>query len=474
MYRIDLPELGFAERWRDATRLLLSHDIAPDAIIWRFGGGGDLFACDPLPGEVGPRRATVSRPLNDLAGSVLCHQEAEVPALLYSAFHRHQSDRRAIANPADPLTRRLERLAKAVRRDIHKMHAFVRFRELPTETSRRRFGAWFEPEHRIVEAATPFFAKRFADMDWTIATPAGVARFENGALSFHPAAQRPDVPEDACESLWATYFQNIFNPARLHLKAMQSEMPKKYWKNMPETQLIPEMLAQADRRVAAMRAAQPASPPSRASGILKRLAEGAPGSVDSLEAAADAARVCRRCGLCEAATQTVWGRGDPSAPLMIVGEQPGDAEDLSGQPFVGPAGKVLTEAMGEVGTGPVWLTNAVKHFKFTPRGKRRLHQTPSRDEVLHCRWWLDLERKFVKPRLTVALGATAAFALTGNDAPLAPRRGTIERTPDGGQVLLTWHPSYVLRLTGESAAVARRSLKVDLSLARRLVAETSG
>ena len=368
-------------------------------------------------------------------------------------------------------TVRLQALAKSVRRDIHKMHAFVRFREVPGDGPRRCFAAWFEPSHLIVERATPFFARRFGDMDWIILTPQATARFEQGELTFSPPPEaRPDLPEDASEALWGTYFQNIFNPARVKIAAMKSEMPVKYWKNLPETRLIPQMLADAEGRVAAMRAAMPSQPPAHVARILDRLAPAPPPDLpETLDQAAEAARSCTRCGLCEAATQTVWGEGDPTAPLMIVGEQPGDHEDLQGRPFVGPAGKLLHEVMGEAQIGSAWLTNAVKHFKFTPRGKLRLHQNPTRGEIAHCRWWLELERRFVQPRLTVALGASAALALTGDASPLTPRRGGVEAALDGGPVLITWHPSLILRLTGDQARQAEAQLAADLAKARALL-----
>lgn len=472
MYRVALPALGFFDTWRSAARRLASHDVAPHQVVWDRGNEADLFAAAPPPEVEGPQDITATKQLIAAAKSALCHAGPEAPALAYQALHRHQRAPRALANPADPLSRQLARLQKAVGRDIHKMHAFVRFHEVPAEGSRRRFGAWFEPDHLILEAATPFFARRFADMDWTIATPQGVARFENGALAFHPPAPRPDLPEDASEALWGTYFASIFNPARLHLRAMRSEMPVKYWKNLPETRLIPDMLAGAEARVDAMRAAMPGPAPARARRILDRLPQPEPPAVpDDMTTARDAAAACRRCALCEPATQTVWGDGDPAAALMIVGEQPGDAEDLAGRPFVGSAGRVLASVMAEAGTGPVWKTNAVKHFKFRPRGKQRLHQSPGRGEIDRCRWWLDLERRFVRPRMTVALGASAAYALTGDATPLGARRGTVETALDGGGVVVTWHPSHVLRSTGEAAARIRAELIADLKAAVRL-AET--
>jgi uracil-DNA glycosylase family protein len=151
-----------------------------------------------------------------------------------------------------------------------------------------------------------------------------------------------------------------------------------------------------------------------------------------------------------------------------VGEQPGDQEDLTGRPFVGPAGQVLHQAMtaAAVDTGKVWLTNAVKHFKFMPQGKQRLHVTPDQTEVVQCRWWLGQELAFIRPQLTLALGATAAFALTGNDAPLSARRGQIEEGLHQGPVLISWPPAYILRLNDPIVQKrARDELTKDLRAA---------
>lgn len=468
MIRVDLPRFGRFQAWRDAARQLASNRVSPTDVTWDDGG---LFGSDPVP-PPGPQPVTASKDFLDLARSVASHSDPERWALLYTALMRLQDDRGFIANPADPLTDRLGRMAKSVRRDIHKMHAFVRFHELPAQGPRRSFGAWFEPEHPILEAATPFFAKRFADMDWLIATPEGTARFD-GTITYDPPADRPNLPEDASHDLWQTYFANIFNPARIKTQAMRSEMPVKYWKNLPETGLIAQMLADAPRRVQAMRDAGASTAPGFAAKVTARIRQAPDESMpQDMDSAGRQASRCTRCDLCHAATQTVWGKGDPAAPLMIVGEAPGDQEDLQGLPFVGPAGQLLHRTMEQAGLDArrVWMTNAVKHFKFTPRGKRRIHQTPNVSEIKHCRWWLDLERGFVQPRLTLAMGATAAFALTGNNRPLTPRRGQVERALDGGPVLLTWHPSLILRLDGDRAAEAQKQFAQDLAQARQMIA----
>ena len=479
MHRIALPERGTFEAWRDAARTLAGHDIPPEAVEWTLGdAGAGLFGSDPLPPGPGHPPA-VPRAFLDLAETVILHRDPAAPALLYQALTGLQRRPRLLADAADPLVRRLRLLEKSVRRDIHKMRAFVRFRELPSAGARRRFAAWFEPEHRIVEANAGFFTRRFADMDWAIHTPDLSALWTDGALSFAPGAPRPDLPDDAAEELWATYFANIFNPARIKLGSMRLHMPRKYWKNMPETAQIPAMLAAAEGRVQAMAAAAATESPARAAAITARYRAAmprAPERIGSLEEARAACALCTRCGLCEAATQAVFGEGPAEAALMLVGEQPGDHEDLQGRPFVGPAGQVLDAAMAEAGIARdrVWLTNAVKHFKFVPRGKRRLHQRPDQHEVSHCRWWLDLERELVRPRLTVALGATAALALTGSGADLTRRRGQVEQTL-AGPVLPSWHPSAILRQPDrDRAAIMRRDLVKDLALALSLAAAPAG
>ncbi len=472
-YAAPLPERGTFDAWRIAARRAISHAIAPADLEW--SGAGGLFATRPLPPEDGPHQVLVPQGFVHLASSVIWHSDPERFALLYQALWRLDRHEGTPLSQADPLGRRLHLLAKNVGRDIHKMHAFVRFRECPAKGPRRRFAAWFEPEHNTLEPGSTFFAKRFADMDWMIATPRLTAQFEDGKLTFGPAAPRPDLPDDASESLWATYFANIFNPARIKLDAMRSEMPKKYWKNLPETRLIPDMLKDAEARVQRMHAAGASQVRPGSAAISTRYRAAMPQAMpptdtlpETLDQARTAALTCRRCALCEAATQTVWGSGSGDAALMIVGEQPGDQEDLTGRPFVGPAGQVLQQAMTAAGvdTGKVWLTNAVKHFKFTPRGKQRLHVTPDRTEVEQCRWWLGLELAFIRPKVTLALGATAAFAVTGNDAPLAARRATVEQGLHEGPVLISWHPAYILRLSDPVAQNrARDELTQDLRAA---------
>lgn len=191
----------------------------------------------------------------------------------------------------------------------------------------------------------------------------------------------------------------------------------------------------------------------------------APGSLDELAAGV---KLCRRCDLWRGATQGVPGEGPARARLMLVGEQPGDLEDLAGAPFVGPAGQVLDRALARAGAprAEVFVTNAVKHFKHERRGKRRLHKTPDAGEVGACRWWLDAERRLVRPGVIVAMGATAALAVFGRPTPIGANRGRVLPLAGGAQGLVTYHPSFVLRAPDEPASArAFEAILEDLKFA---------
>jgi DNA polymerase len=332
----------------------------------------------------------------------------------------------------------------------------VRFREV-AEPEGTRYVSWFEPEHYIVEANAPFFARRFATMVWSILTPYRSAHWDGEALRFDVGASPSEVPDDdRLEAYWRAYYSSIFNPARLKVGAMRAEMPQKYWRNLPEAAAIPELIRTASGRVDSMveqpvfSAPRPSSP-NLPSIVTPPAAEhGSP-----LHEAAREAADCRRCPLWEPATQVVFGEGSPNARVMMIGEQPGDQEDLAGRPFVGPAGQLLDRAMVEAGLDrqTVYVTNAVKHFKFVPRGKRRIHEKPGTGEINACRFWLDLERATIKPALTVMMGATAARAVLGRAVAITRERGQPMPLPDGkgGNTtgFITVHPSYLLRVPDE-------------------------
>jgi DNA polymerase len=478
MHTIPLLGRGDFSEWRDAARALAAAGISPREVDWRINGSEELFEVEapelPAPLATAPP-LTVPPAFLPLAEAVVCHTEPGRFHLLYRLLWRLQSDKRLLELSADKDVAWARILAKNIHRDSHKMTAFVRFKEIPGEVEgRRRFFAWFEPSHFIVARTAPFFRRRFADMDWIIATPKGTASWDGESLIFDTRPGDNPGHGDPTDDLWRTYYASIFNPARLKLKAMQAEMPKKYWRHLPEADLIPELIANAEANVRAMAERAVSDPPL----FHYRLRENAPalpqimpaeaGTIDGLR---EEARHCQRCPLHCTATQTVFGEGPPDARIMMVGEQPGDQEDLAGRPFVGPAGKVFDAVLKEadIARETLYLTNAVKHFKYEPRGKRRIHQKPDRNEIEHCRWWLAKEVELVKPKLIVALGATAVFALSGERKPLSQLRGK-PITMQGEVVLYpTIHPSFLLRLPDEAERKRQHALFIeDMQMVRHL------
>jgi len=453
-HRVTLAAEDDFEGWRDAARGLAEAGIPAAAVIWQIAGAEqDLFAGgDTEPPPAGPSFA-VPRGFVDLAKKAVCHSDPERFALLYAMLLKLRTNKRAMEDRADPLLDRLERMAKEVRRDLHKMHAFVRFREVEEPGAGPRFVAFFEPDHHIVRHTAGFFVRRFANMRWSILTPELSIHWDGETLSEGPGAVRADAPSgDPVEEVWKTYYASIFNPARVKVKAMTKEMPKKYWKNMPETALIGELLAGAQKREAAMIAtSRSQEPPPRS----------------NLNASWEALRVdaahCTRCDLYKCASQTVFGEGPLSPSILFVGEQPGDQEDLAGRPFVGPAGQLFDAALEEAGIdrAATYVTNAVKHFKFVARGKKRIHSKPDAGEIEACRWWLDRERELIRPPLTVALGATAARSLLGKVVTISSVRDAPLTLADGGECWVTVHPSYLLRLPDADARRTERARFVD-------------
>ncbi|MDB5678778.1 UdgX family uracil-DNA binding protein [Sphingomonas bacterium] len=426
--------------WRDAVRGLVLDHVPPELVVWQVGDGpGELFvgtapAQPPIAGAF-----SVPRPFIDLARNAILHSDRERFALLHALLARLRDQPKLMDDQADPLVRKLEGFAKAVRRDIHKMRAFVRFREMQDDGG-TRYVAWFEPEFHIARANAAFFVNRFATMRWSILTPDITIHWDGKRLTEGPGATKADAPHgDPVEAVWKTYYASIFNPARVKVRAMLKEMPRKYWKNMPETALVPGLIASAQARESEMVATAKAKPGGNIEAAWAALREEAMG--------------CTRCHLYKHATQTVFGEGPVDAEIMFVGEQPGDQEDLSGHPFVGPAGQMFDRALAEAGVdrARVYVTNAVKHFKYELRGKRRIHAKPDAGEITACRWWIDQELALVKPKMTVALGATAARSLFGKTMTISHERGRVLELPDGGAAWITVHPSYLLRLPDEAA-----------------------
>lgn len=466
-FNVTLPEGDDFEFWRERARALVQCDIPPDRVAWvEPGGAGTLFTHGdrrlPLP-PTDARPVRASRAFVNLAKSAICHSDPERFALLYSLLWRLQRNPRLMEDGADRDVRRIDELARSVRRDIHKMRAFVRFRLVEGETDgEEHYVAWFEPEHHILRANAGFFVRRFANMCWSILTPKGSLHWDGQVLEEGPPAQRSDAPSgDPTEDLWRKYYASIFNPARLKIGAMLKEMPRKYWKNMPEATLISELVAGAQSRESQMVAAGTLDMGER------------PASLDAIDKAIHA---CRMCPIGFLDNQAVMGEGPRDAALMIVGEQPGDQEDLAGRPFVGPAGQLLDRHLERVGIDrrAAYVTNAVKHFKFVPRGKRRLHQSPTTKEIDICRWWVEGERALVQPKLILAMGASAARGMLGKTVSISKARGAPIALEDGSELWVTAHPSYLLRLDGPARDEQSRLFDADLAAVKERLEELTG
>ncbi len=471
MRHVALAHATDLDGWRAAARSLLARDVRPEMIEWTAGAQAQgLFASQhpatPIETE-STKQFRVSREFITLCSTVILHRDPERFALLYRLLWRLRDERDLLRVGVDADVSRADLYVKAVRRDMHKMKAFVRFKEIADDGP--LYLAWFEPTHHIVEATAPFFVRRFATRRWSILTPEAAAHWDGATLTFGPATRREDVPtSDRLEDLWRSYYASIFNPARLKVKAMQSQMPKKYWHNLPEADLIAPLIDSAQRRTQEMIERSPLA------GRIHRVATAPRKPMDNgtqqspLGGLRSAAANCRDCGLWKTATQTVFGEGQPSAPIMLVGEQPGDQEDLVGRPFVGPAGKLLDRALEAAGISrpQIYVTNAVKHFKFEPRGKRRLHKKTAETEIAACHQWLEREVELVKPALIVALGATAARALLGHTASVQANRGKLVEYVAGIQVLVTVHPSFLLRVAEDAKAREFERFVADLKLAQ--------
>jgi len=474
--------------WRDAARDLLARGIAPDDVSWSDPRQPtlDAFGHADAPGEAAspsaaaPAAARIPRELMTLLRDVAQHRDPGRWTLMYRLLWRvHVQGRAALDDAADPDLRRAESLAREVRRDIHKMHAYVRFREIAGDApeDEPRYVAWFEPDHLTLREGARFFVRRFGNLKWTIVTPDGAARWEGDRLEIIDAPPRDSLPrEDRLESLWRTYYRSICNAARIRPAAMQREMPRRYWKNLPEAREIPDLLRDSARRVdrfddALERAASPRHAPIRSDGPAPVARENDGRGAGAAQSAA--LNACRRCPLWEHATQAVAGEGPGDARIVIVGEQPGDEEDLGGRPFIGPAGCLLDELLREAGVDrrATYVTNAVKHFKWEPRGKRRLHKTPAQREADACRSWLLAELAALRPRVVVALGATAARTLTGTSTPISKLREGTLRLPDGVHLVVTYHPSALLRAPEDVARTMRHAVIEDLACAAATAAD---
>jgi probable DNA metabolism protein len=380
----------------------------------------------------------IPRQFYTLAKIAACHREHKKWYLLYEILWKITHGEKNLLNiSSHPLIAQLLLLEKAVRRDAHKMKAFVRFRQYQAD-NHSYYIAWHQPDHYILRSVAPFFQRRFSTMDWAIITPDETAVWHGNELQFLPGIENfAHRSEDLCEDLWRTYYRAIFNPARIKLKAMKKEMPVRYWKNLPETPIIQEILQEAPARVTAML--------KHTEGFSQTARDYFPETLD-YENLKKAAGACQACPLYRQGKQTVFGRGHQTANIMIVAEQPGKQEDAAGLPLIGPTGQFLQNLLLQLKVNPeeVYYTNAVKHFKHTIVENKILYQNPTIKEIQACKPWLEAEIESVKPKVILCLGLVAAKSLISGGFHLKAQRGKIhyyKKIP----VIATYHPAAILR-----------------------------
>ncbi len=494
------------EAWRQAARASLHAGLAPHQVDLQDATAPQPLTLEPETVEppAGPPipHPTTSRAFLEIAAQVAVNRTPSRWNLLYRILFRLQSETQLLTSERDQDVMELQHLASQVHRDLTAMQARLRLIKIlapgdpvfaggrptvldepliqtdpnqpdphhlllaipapfgvtrteiepcePVAADPRpdepcdHFVAWYAPEHRILPLTAPFFAKKFDILHWTILTPDQSASWNpiTHRLTFGPGVPLPSTPtDDELEAIWRRRRESTLPDASLPTPA-----PEK-----PTLTLEPPSTAMHTR--APKPSAEPFLPSDR--------------SLPNLAAALPA---CRGCDLYKYATHAVPGRGKSKSALLLIGEQPGDLEDLQALPFVGPAGKLLDRILDELhlDRSALFITNAVKHFKFVQRGKIRLHQPPLVSEINACRPWLFAEIEAVQPRVILCLGASASKSVFGNGFSLMRDRGKLLPTPYAAHAIATIHPSAILRARDRPSREDLTALfKQDLTLAHR-------
>jgi len=432
MPRIVLDTETDWQGWRSATRALVLAGVPPGDVHWavRTHAGDDG---DDVPEGTGG--FNVPRALVAIAGLAAQARDPDRFALLYRLVWRANAGEKLLEHKNDPELRRAQGLAYAVRAEAHRMRTLLRF--MPVDDG--RYLGWYAPAHYVLEANAQLMARRFPNLACSIITPDGSAHWHDSAPHFG-AGLAHVADDDALAAWWYAHHATLLREAQRAT-------------SVPEAEPLDESPRPPDR-------------PPLGPVVLPVHAD------TQLREVSHEAGDCRRCPLYEPASQTVFGEGPGDASVLFVGEQPGDQEDIIGRPFVGPAGQIMDRAMEEAGIDrrTIYITNAVKHFKFSPRGKRRIHQTPEAPEIQACRFWLDVERVQVRPKLLVLMGGTAARAVTGRPVTITRERGRPFRLEDGQMAFVTVHPSFLLRVPDEDAKAREyRAFVQDLATVRTLL-----
>lgn len=431
------------EEWRNFARTCCLANIRPEEINWhnqelQHSLFTDNFISAQLDGHL-----KVSPTFINFAKTISYHSSSKRWNMLYEALWRiTHSEKHLLALSTDPLVQALNQMHNAVKRDAHKAKAFIRFKELQQDDN-YRYVAWHEPDHRILKIIGPFFARRYSDMIWSVFTPEESMHWDLKALRFAEGSSKDKIErQDEIDELWKDYYRATFNPARIKIKAMKKEMPVRYWKNLPETSTITNLLMEAPARVEKML--------KHTEGWHKSASDFIPDSHD-IDLLRTAAKKCEGCPLYVTGTQTVFGEGLQNAKLMLVGEQPDDEDDRLGRPFTGATGKILDQALNQVALErkDLYLTHAVKHFEFSIINGSRQNITPNLRKIIDCNQWLQAEIKTLAPKVIVTLGVVSGRAFFGPSFSLKESMGKVQLLGEI-TVISTIHPSSVLR-TNDSA-----------------------
>jgi probable DNA metabolism protein len=426
------------QSWRKHARKLLEDKIHFEDVIWQTAHSGSLLDCLSDHSGEKPSLIKIPREFIEDAEFVSAFRDDSTWALLYRLLYRIVYENKLLLqNPLDDDVLDFERRIKLVSRDLHKMKAFVRFREIKKDEE-PIYMAWHRPDHRVLKFSAPFFTDRFNGMNWIIFTEEESMSWINNELKFGPGISQKEAEVfDSTEELWKTYYASIFNPARLKIKMMKSELPVRHWKTLPEAELIDGLIREAPNMVQEFYETQ------RTSAVAC-----IPKNVSSLSELKAALPNCSACSICSRATAPVFGEGNMNADIVFVGEQPGNEEDIAGSPFVGPAGRLFMDALAkaDISRSEVYLTNAVKAFKWKDSDGMRKHVNPSSSEISACRPWVKAELEMIRPRVLVCLGASAAQSVFGKMMKVHDSHGKVFQTTLSDYTIILPHPSAILRM----------------------------
>lgn len=439
------------EGFKEVARSLILERVHPEQVQWSQNSQ-DLFAKDYDP-KKNIDSFNVSKRYVSLARAISYARNDTKWSLLYRILYRLKYENSKLLELAsDPDVREANLIQKSVSRDIHKMHAFVRFKKALVE-AQEVYVAWHKSEHLIVRAAAPFFQKRFGDRPWSIYTPDESAHWDLEALSFGPGMNHKDFNyTDEMDEAWIDYYSSIYNPARLNTKQMRQEMSPKYWESMPESLIIKELVDNTPKLIDEMSKLQWREATVDASLNLSQTKE--------------QAKSCKACSLhCSGATQIVFGEGPINASVMIVGDMPEELDDRLGRPFSGTSGKMIKSIVSDLGIKreECYFTHVVKHFKFKEVEGKKIAINAKGQESHACRPWLEAEIEKVRPKVILGLGTSVGIALTGKRPNLPVDRGKLIELENQQKIILSWPPN-----TLREGSVKLNDLRKDILLAKNI------